>query len=144
MYFLQDINTTQAGDLIVSANGDLELGDSFETIKSAVNFIARTDKGGYLPDIRIGGDLGAGIGGQMNKQTLMSMEASLRDNLAKFILNPSDFRVHVIPLTTEDVGVFVAIGGQYTDADGNLIDVTPEIISYSYPFLEGSPTPLPE
>jgi hypothetical protein len=144
MYSLQDIYSTLSGDISFDAKGDLRLGTSFESTKAVVNFIAKTDRGGYSPDPRVGGDIGIHIGDKLTKEVTLSMEGSIKENLARFVLNTNDFQVHVIPVTNEDVGVFIGVGGDYIDSDGNSLDVDPEVISYTFPYYEGSPSPDPE
>lgn len=144
MYIVRDIETTTNGDIVIAPGGDVSLANSFETVKATVNFIARTDKGGYQPDRRIGGDLGVNIGSSMSKESTSSMENGLRANLSKFILNPSDFQVHAIPIEINTVGVFVAIGGQYLDEDGNILNVESTVLSYTFPYFDGDPSPLAE
>lgn len=144
VYVSRDIGGSLSGDINIDANGDLELADAFESIKSAVHFIVRTDKGDYVPDVRIGANLGAFIGAKLTKENTLAMEGSLRDNLRKFVLDEKDFEAHVIPITQEDVGAFVAVAGQYIDDDGNEISVTPDVISYTFPYYGNQPTPPPE
>lgn len=144
MYILRDIESSVSGDVVIGANGDLSLADSFETVKLAVNFITRTDKGDYQPDARVGGDLGANIGENLSKEVTTAMENGLTQNLSKFILNPSDFQVHAIPIEHDTVAVFVAVGGQYLDNDGNILDVNPTVLSYTFPGYEPDPTPIAE
>ncbi len=144
MYSLSDVYSTLSGDISFDAKGDVRLGNSFESIRSAVNFIAKTDRGDYSPDTRIGGDAGVYIGDTLSKEVTMAMEGSIKENISKFILNPEDFQVHVMPVTHEDVGVFIGIGGDYIDQDGNSLEVDPEVISYTFPYYEGDPTPKPE
>ena len=143
MYNLRDIGLSLSGDIELSANGDLKLGDAYESIKSAVNYLARTDKGEYKPDIRIGGDTGRAIGENMDQESLRQIERSIRENLNDFLLNSQDFQVHAIPVEDDVVGVFIAIGGQYLDDDGNILDTDPEVISFAFPF-NGDPTPTAE
>lgn len=144
MYTARDIGGSLSGDINIDANGDLELADAFESVKSAVDFIVKTDKGGYVPDVRVGADLGAFIGSKLTKENTLAMEGSLRDNIRKFVLDDRDFEAHVIPITQEDVGAFVAVAGQYIDDDGNEISVTPDVISYTFPYYGEQPTPAPE
>ncbi len=144
MYTARDIGGSLSGDININANGDLELADAFESVKTAVHFITKTDKGAYAPDFRVGADLGAFIGAKLTKENTLAMEGSLRDNIRKFILDDRDFEAHVIPITQEDVGAFVAVAGQYIDDDGNEITVTPEVISYTFPYFGEQPTPAPE
>jgi hypothetical protein len=144
MYTLRDITSSVSGDVVVGPHGDLDLANSFETVKLAVNFITRTDKGGYAPDSRVGGNLGSHIGATLSKEVTLSMENGLKENLSKFILSPSDFQVHAVPVTHDTVGIFVAVAGQYLDQDGNILDVGPEVLSFTFPYYEGDPTPSPE
>jgi hypothetical protein len=144
MYSLRDIFVGLSGEMEVDAKGDLRLGNAFESTKSAINFIARTDKGDYVPDPRVGGDPGAYLGEPLSKDVTVSLENSIRGNLQRFVLNSEDFVVHAIPITHEDVGLFIGIGGQYIDPDGNLLEVTPEVISFSVPHIDIEPTPDPE
>ena len=135
-----DIYAGISGDFVVSSNGDIQLAESYDSIRQTVNFIVRTDKGDYIPDNRIGGDLGTYVGGNITEDSLASMEKSLISNLEDFALNRGDFQVHCMPISTNDVGVFVVIGGQYLDKDGNILVTEPEVISFTFPYAEGDPT----
>ncbi len=139
-YNLQDIYVDSSGDFEISANGDLRISNSFETVKQTCTFIVKTDKGGYVPDISLGGDLGSFLGRNLSKDILVSMEKSLTQNLGKVILNRSDFEVHCVPISMDEVGVFVAIDGEYLDQDGNTLETTPEVISFTFPYGQGDPT----
>ena len=139
-YNLQDVYFGISGDFEIAAHGDLRLANSFESVKQTTNFIARTDKGGFAPDPRIGADLGTFVGGQMSDDNLIGMERSLISNLSRFILSRSDFQAHAVPIEMDKVGIFIAIGGQYLTADGNLLDITPEVISFDFPYYDGDPT----
>lgn len=144
MYTIRGLIAGLSGDIELAPNGDLKLGNSFETVRDSVNFIVRTQKGEYAPDGRVGGNIGAGIGERMSKETTIDIEDTLRENLSRFILNPSDFRVHAFPLSEEELGVFVAVAGQYLDNDGNVLETEAEVLSYIFPFFEGDPTPVSE
>lgn len=139
-YTQTDIYAGISGDFVVSSQGDLLLAESYDSVRQTVNFIARTDKGDYVPDNRIGGNLGSYVGGQITDDTLANMEKSLISNLEKFAINRGDFQVHCMPISTQDVGVFVVVGGQYLDKDGNILDTEPEVISFTFPYAEGDPT----
>jgi len=133
-----DIYMGLSGDFQLGSNGDIMLAESFESTKQTVNYIARTDKGDYIPDGRIGGDLGTFVGDILDEEILSNMERSLSSNLSRFILNESDFKVHCMPISINDVGVFIVLGGQYLDKDGNILDTDTEVISFSFPYAEGS------
>lgn len=144
MYTSRGLIGGVSGDVELAPHGDLKLGNSFETITDAVNFIVRTQKGGYTPDTRVGGSVGAAIGDQMTKDCTLDIENELKENLSKFILNPSDYRVHAIPISHEEIGLFVAVAGQYLDNDGNLLETEPQVLSYLFPYFEGKATPASE
>lgn len=140
IYIAQDISTTFDGDLEVSANGDVKLADSYESHKSAVNFLIRTDKGEYRPDKRIGCNLGSFIGDHHTEEMHVAMEDTIRENISKFVLSPSDMQVHVMPLSENSAGVFLAIGGQYSDNNGGILDTAaPEILVFDFPYSDGEP-----
>ncbi len=140
VYTAQDIVLSLSGDLQVSAGGDIELADSYESHKNAVNFLLKTNKGDFKPDKRIGCDLGNFIGQNNSTTVFTEIEDTAVENIEKFIFSRSDFAVHAVPLTYDEAGVFVVIGGTYVDKDGNLIENNgPEALTYVFPFLEGQP-----
>lgn len=141
-YIFQDIYMTPEGDLDISAAGDIKLADSFETVKQIATFIVKTDKGDLVTNNNIGADLGVFYGRGMSKSTLVSMEKSIFFNLQNYILSPSDFQVHCIPVEHDTVGVFVAIGGTYLDIDGKELEAGSEVLQFVFPYGEGSPTLL--
>jgi len=136
-YSQTDIYMGTSGDFVVDSKGDLTLAESFESVKQSVNFIARTDKGDFVPDERLGGDLGTFVGDTLDEDILVNMERSLISNLERFILNRGDFQVHCMPISTTDVGVFIVVAGQYLDKDGNILDTQQEVVSFTYPYAEG-------
>ena len=140
VYSSQDISTSFSGDIELSVNGDLKLADSYESHKNAINFLLRTNKGEFKPDKRIGCDLGTFVG-QNNYTTVFSeIEDRCSENIQKFIMSRTDFAVHSMPLSHDEAGVFVVVGGTYVDKDGNLLENNgPEVITYVFPFLEGQP-----
>jgi hypothetical protein len=140
-YVVRDIASTFSGDIKIGANGDIELANSYDTHKSAVNFLLRTDKGQYKPDVRIGCNLGSFVGDSMLSETFGQMEHTALDNITKFVYSPTDVQVHVIPIDIETAGVFVALNGTYLDSDGNILTGnTSEVLTYAYPYFEGHPT----
>jgi hypothetical protein len=139
-YFMRDLAVDTSGDIVISANGDIKLADSYESVKAAVNFLIKTDKGQYIPDKRLGCDLGTFVGEQMLTETFSLMEQTVRSNITKFILNPADIQIHVLPLDQNNAGVFLAVGGTYLDDTGTPMDYKTEMLTYIYPFMEGQPT----
>jgi hypothetical protein len=141
IYSDRDLSSSFEGDIVLSGNGDLELASTYESQKAAINFIVRTDKGGYRPDYRLGADLGTFMGERNNKDTATTIEASILQNLTEFVLDGQDVAVHAIPISMDELGVFIEVGGDYMDEDGNLLVIAPEMLTYTFPFLNGEATP---
>jgi len=142
IYSERDVELTFSGDLQLSANGDIKLGDSFETQKSAINWFLRTNKGENQPDVRLGCDVGLSIGKNMTNGNLNLLEDSVLQNLVRFVIARTDVRVDAVPLDCEEVGLFVNVGGKYLDDDGNVIEGAQEVLKYLFPYLEGEFTPI--
>lgn len=141
VYSARDIYSTTNGDLEIGSNGDLKIATSVESISGAINFVLRTDKGGYVPDNRIGADLGTFIGQTMSSSLVYDMQNSALANLTEFVIDLTDIELRVFPLSNDEAGVIVAYAGTYIDQDGNVIDVDPQTINYLYPYIEGEPQP---
>lgn len=143
IYSERGVATNFSGDIQLGANGDLKLADSYETQKAAINWFMRTNKGDYVPDQRLGCDAGRFIGDKMSRRAADQLESSALGNLTKFLVSRSDIDVNAIPIDSDTLGIFVTVGGKYLDSDGNLLDPGTEIITYTFPYLEGEPTPEP-
>jgi hypothetical protein len=142
IYTSRDISLTLGGDIEIGANGDIKLATSHESIKNQVTWFLKTDKGQYQPDEKLGCNVGSFIGDSMSNDLLISIEDTVRAALFKYVVVPQDINVDALPLSYDHIGVFVTLVGQYLDDDGNLLDVNPEVISYDFPFLEGSPSAI--
>lgn len=141
-YNTQDIYLGLDGDIAISPNGDIKLANSFETKKQLANFILRTNKGDYVPDKRIGADLGTFIGETLTQKLVESVKTLAIANISQFCYEQEDFAIKVMPITYEELGLFLIAGGTYLDKDGKIMAISPEVITYSFPFMEGSPTPI--
>ena len=128
-YTARDIYSNISGDIEVGANGDLKIASSLESVNSAINFILRTDKGGYTPDNRIGADLGTFVGDQLTSSMIYDMQNSAIANLTEFVID------------RPDIEIIVVFAGTYIDQDGNVLDVSPQTINYLYPYIDGEPRP---
>ena len=142
LYNERDISLNFSGDIEIGANGDLKLADSYESQKSAINWFMRTNRGDYVPDRRLGCDAGRFVGKPLESSTVSDLKDSVLSNLVKFVISRGDINVDVVPIDYETLGIFVAVGGNYLDSDGNLLDAETEIITYVFPYLEGFPTPV--
>ena len=139
VYTARDIAVSFEGDIQLDPNGDIKLANSYESHKAAVNYLLRTDKGDFKPDKRVGCDLGSFIGENNLDETYLAMEDSSIENISKFVLDRTDFSVHVVPIAINEAGVYIVVGGSYMGDDGALLDTEPEILTYIFPFLDGSP-----
>jgi len=142
IYSQRDISSSFEGDIEISAHGDIKLADSFETHKSVINFLVRSDFGDYRPDARIGCNLGSFIGKQNTKSNIISMEHTCKANLIKFAIASADLELHALPISIDEAGVFIGTKGTYLDDDGNVLDVATEILTYIFPFKGGNPKPV--
>ena len=140
-YTARDIYSNISGDIEVGANGDLKIASSLESVNSAINFILRTDKGGYTPDNRIGADLGTFVGDQLTSSMIYDMQNSAIANLTEFVIDRPDIEIRAVPLSNEEAGIIVVFAGTYIDQDGNVLDVSPQTINYLYPYIDGEPRP---
>lgn len=143
LYPERGIALTFSGDMQIGSNGDIKIDDSFETHKSAVNWFVRTNKGDYVPDNRLGCDLGRYIGENMTRRNLEALENRALANLVSFVVSRSDVSVDAAPVDCDTIGAFFSLQGQFLDKDGNLIQPGTEVLTYVYPYIEGEPTPLP-
>ena len=141
LYAENDVYLTFSGDLEITPNGDIKVGDAYETRRSAINFLIRTDRGEYKPDTRLGCDLGNNIGDVITDDLLLSMEHSALSNLTRFAMEREDITVNVIPLSHQELGIFVGVKGSYIANDGNLLEHSPEVLTYLFPYTEDGPTP---
>ena len=139
VYALRDVFSTTDGDIVIDSKGDLKLAESIESISGVANFIIRTDRGEYVPDNRVGADLGSFIGSNMTYTLTDEMESNLIQNLTKFAIARSDLQIHAFPLSHEEVGIIIGYGGVYIDKDGNVMDTTTHVLKYTFPYLEGGP-----
>ena len=142
VYSERDIAINFDGDLEIGAGGDIVLSNSFDTQKAAVNWLLRTNKGEYQPDVRLGCDVGTFIGKTMTNSIINNMEGVVLSNLVKFIISRSDVRVDIIPIAHDELALLVSIAGKYLGDDGNLLDSGQTVLKYVFPYLEGSPTPV--
>lgn len=140
-YSARDIASTFEGDILLNSNGDLALANSLNTHKSAANYVLRTDHGDYQADVDVGCNLGSYVGELNIPRVHTSMEHNISKVLQNEIFSPTDVQVSVVPFDTEEALAVVTIAGYYL-IDNEIVYVDNDIISYSFPFLGGTPSPL--
>lgn len=141
LYLLEDIGSTFAGDLQLNSRGDLELGNTLNTAKSAANFVLRTDHGGYAPDHAVGANLGALIGEQVSDEAQELAQFYIERALTTNIFSAQDVRATVVPADAYELVCVVDLAGAFA-LSGQIVDAREEQMLYSFPYITGSPTPI--
>lgn len=142
IYFLSDIASTFSGDLKLDSKGDIDLSNSVETQKALTNFWLRTDQGEYVPNPSIGCNLGSFIGTTNSPRTLEQIETQTHNILTRNLWFPEDLKLRVVPLSQTELMIGIQLRGQFSDISGNLTAITPQVITYSFPFLSADPSPI--
>ncbi len=140
-YIDQDIASTFGGDIIIDSKGDLKISDALETHKAAANFLLRTDYGDYAPDRTVGCNLGSFIGELNNSENHDRMESLINRSLQNQIFSREDVSATVVPFDLEEALCIVEIAGNYL-VSGEIVQSIDQKIAYSFPYIEGEPTPL--
>lgn len=140
-YIDQDIASTIGGDIIIGTDGDLKLFDSLETHKAAANFLLRTDYGDYTPDRKVGCNLGVFIGELNTEENHIKMEFNINRSLQSQIFSTEDVVATVVPFDIEEALCVIQIAGNYL-VSGEIKTVLDQKIVYTFPYIEGEPTPL--
>lgn len=141
LYVDRDISTNFSGDLMLDQKGDLAIADSLATYKSVANFLLRTDYGDYAPNTQVGSNLGSFIGALNTRSTHEHMEHSIIRGLVEDVFSTTDIDADVLPLDINEAICFVRIAGQYL-ISGEIVSVDQDTLSYSFPYIDGAPTPL--
>ena len=141
IYVDRDVYTTFEGDLELDQKGDLKLADSLETYKSVANFILRSDFGSYSPAPNVGSNLGSYIGQTNTRDVHENMETSITNSLAGKIFALTDVGADVVPMDINEALCFVNLAGTFL-VSGELITVEQDRLTYSFPYIDGEPTPL--
>ena len=142
LYVQRDAGSTFSGDLSLSSRGDLELASSVDSQKNVTNFWLRTDFGEYAAENSVGCNLGAFVGARLTEDVLSNMEAVVVSSLRTTIFAQPDVEVAVVPFDTEEALVVVNFAGTYLDNSGNFVDIQPQRVLYTFPYIESNPTPL--
>ncbi len=143
-YFLSDIGTTFSGDLCIDSKGDLLLADSYNTQKNLTNFWLRTDQGEYVPNPSIGCNLGSFIGAQNSPKTISLIESQIFDVLTRNLWYTEDLKLRVVPLDREELMIALQLKGEFANLSGEFKPIIPEVIAYSFPYIDASPSPIIE
>lgn len=141
LYVDRDILTNFSGDISLDQKGDLALANPLETYKAVANFILRTDYGDYTPDPKVGSNLGSFIGSSNDRDTHELMEYHIAKGLSNEVFASTDISADVVPFDLDEAICFIHIAGLYL-ISGEVTSVEQETITYSFPYIDGNPTPL--
>ncbi len=137
LYIFFDAAATVSGDLQLNTKGDIGLASTSETQYQAANFWLRTDHGGYAAATEVGANLGEYIGSRNSEETLNDIKEQVFDTLVKNLFYPEDIRVETAPIDLDEILIAIEIAGEYLDEDAELLDITPRIVAYTFPYIEG-------
>ena len=141
IYFLQDIQTTDDGDLVIDSFGDLKIANPMRTLTQCVHNVLLTNKGDLRTEPAFGSNIGTYVGSNNTPMTRTSME---RDILISFndqgAVIPEDLNVDVVAIDIDKVAVMVDVKGSFLYTPTNsteplLSDMSMGInLAYIYPF----------
>lgn len=140
-YYDQDIATTFNGDLVLDGRGDLKIADTLETYKGAANFVLRTDYGDYAADNNVGCNLGTFIGEPNTPESHAKMENAINRTLQNQIFSNNDAVATVVPFDMEEALCIIQLAGTFL-ISGEFVQVHDQKIAYTFPYIDGEPTPL--
>lgn len=132
-----DAGSTFEGDLQIDSKGDVKLASSFDSQLAAANFWLRTDHADYAAATDIGANLGEYIGSQNTEETLEAMKEQTFDSLVRNLFYPEDIRVEAVPFDYEEAMVALEIKGEYIEYEGDFVKVSPQILTYLFPYIDG-------
>ena len=144
VYDLRDLDSSISGDINLNSQGDLQLASAQDTMFNILNFWVRTDHGGYAAKYSVGCDLGSFIGETNTEDTLEDMESQTTDVLVRNVIFPEDLRVRAVPFSEEEALVAIEMKGSFIDENGAVETPAPKIVTYTYPYIAGSPDPIVE
>ena len=144
IYFLQDIECTDDGDLVLDIAGDLKIASPMRTVAQAVNSLMMTDKGDLRTEPSYGANIGAYIGSRNSTMTRSMMGRDINNALVQQgLVSPIDFTVEVIPVDVDKIAIMLDVNGSFVYSPENyrgplLSDRTMGInMAYIYPFSDG-------
>lgn len=133
----RDILVDDDGDLVVGANGDLQLAAPSRTAIQDVAFRVRTQHNDFLPHPLIGANLSIMLGEPNNRRNGDRMRSLVQKALIRDgRFRPEVLNVEVVPVGPEDVVVLVGIVDTVEDEP----DTEVVVASFSYNYTTGAMT----
>jgi len=144
VHILRDVSSSFSGDLSLDNRGDLDLASSADTHKGLVNFWLRTDQGDYIANDSVGADLGTFVGATMSSRLLDDVKDKVFSTLIRNVTYEDELQLEVVPFDSDELLIVLKVNGTYLDDDGNVQVNTSAPQSYTFPFIDASPTPITE
>lgn len=145
LYFLQDVEATDDGDLVVSENGDLKLASPLRTVAQAIDWTILTNKGELLSDVTFGSNIQTFYGSHNSIDNHRLMESQIKQQLRlQGLIDMNDLEVEIMPIEQDEAAILVTVKGSYLDTESltgaytrYLPDFDGLVRGYLYPFLGG-------
>jgi len=144
LYYSEDLETTDDGDLVIDGFGDLKIANPMRTIAQCLNNLLLTDRGDLRTEPSFGANIGSYIGRNNTAMTRNMMERdiimSVRQQQA---IIPEDFTVDVMPVDVDKVGIIASVDGSFlyqteTTLTPLLSDKSMGVnMAYIFPFADG-------
>ena len=121
---MKDLRITDDGDLIIGANGDLDIISGDEQLAQSIVFRLKTYQGDYTLTNDLGLSLEDFIGRQNNAATRLLIEEAVRGMLVtSYAINTAEVRC--IPLSEDEVYILIEIPS--LEDDEKLIQVSSQL-----------------
>lgn len=134
-YFERDIASTVGGDLVVASNGDLKLDTTENSYRALIKFIMSTDNNEYLPDRKLGANLGSLIGRTDLDRVLKIIPTLVRDSMERDgSYRLEDLDIRAIPISVEEILIYVIQLGVYLDENGDILREVPAALTFLFPY----------
>lgn len=152
IYVLQDLETTDDGDLVVNDFGDLKVASPLRTVAQAIDWIILTNKGELLAEPTFGANIQSFYGDDNSVKTHGLMQSNIIQEMKdQGLLLMTDVEVDVVPIETDEAAILVDVKGDFLDTETTtgayerFIDEFSGLTrGYVYPFTSGVITPLSE
>lgn len=137
IYYNQDAKTDFSGDITVAGNGDIQLATTTETMMQQAAFRLRTSPSDFAAAVRdVGANLSVFIGQPLSEDLLKDIEDQSLISLTDQLFDKDDIDVVAVPISTEEILIYIETRGLYVDIDGQA-ETNGFNAVFSFPLYEG-------